>query len=364
MKKLSAVILFALAASASSLALQKPIDDGDRVVLITLDGARHQEMFGGLDRDILESTLKPEGKIDEHEAYKRFWAERPDERRRKLMPFFWGTLMASNGSIAGNRALKSAVALTNKHWFSYPGYAEILLGEAHDDTIKSNDPIRNPYPSVLEELRRTLKLPRQRVATFASWGVFNAIVEHEAGSIYVDAGPDGTASDPAQRELIELQKEALPPWGGIRHDIFTFKLAMAHLAAHRPRVLYLAFDETDDWAHDGRYDRVLDAYWRTDRYLEQLWTWLQSQPDYRGRTHMLITTDHGRGRTPADWKNHGVKAAGSDEVWMAFISPRMARRGEWRDHAPLATNQVASTLAQWLGLDWRALHPGAGRAIQ
>ena len=36
--------------------------------------------------------------------------------------------------------------------------------------------------------------------------------------------------------------------------------------------------ETDDWAHDGRYDRVLEAYARSDRYLAQLWTWLESQP--------------------------------------------------------------------------------------
>ena len=60
-------------------------------------------------------------------------------------------------------------------------------------------------------------------------------------------------------------------------------------------MLYLALGETDDWAHDGRYDRVLETYARTDDYLKQLWTWLQSQPEYRGRTHLLITTDHGRG---------------------------------------------------------------------
>ena len=60
-------------------------------------------------------------------------------------------------------------------------------------------------------------------------------------------------------------------------------------------MLYIAFDETDDWAHDGRYDPVLDAYARIDDYLRELWTWLQSQPDYKGRTHLLVTTDHGRG---------------------------------------------------------------------
>ena len=65
--------------------------------------------------------------------------------------------------------------LGNRHWFSYPGYAEILVGEPHDDTIKSNDPIQNPYSTVLEALREHLKLPRERVAVFAGWGVFNEI---------------------------------------------------------------------------------------------------------------------------------------------------------------------------------------------
>ena len=96
---------------------------------------------------------------------------------------------------------------------------------------------------------------------------------------------------------------------------------MDHLARHAPRVLYLALGETDDWAHDGRYDRVLETYTRTDQYLKQLWEWLQAQPEYRDRTSILITTDHGRGRTPADWRDHGEKVTGAGETWMAFVSP-------------------------------------------
>jgi hypothetical protein len=364
-----AIVLFTALGPTAPHA-QQPINDGDRVILITLDGARHQEIFGGLNVDILKSTLREGQKVEEHSAYKRFWAETPEARRQKLLPFFWGTLMAKHGSIAGNRAAGSSVSLTNKHWFSYPGYSEILLGEAHDDTIKSNDPIRNPYPSVLEGLKTKLGLPRERVATFASWGVFNAIVEHEAGAIYVDAGPgldlpNQTGSqDPALKELRAMQQEVLPPWDGIRSDFFTFKFAMAHLAAKRPRVVYIAFDETDDYAHDGKYERVLDTYAKTDRYLEQLWTWTQSQPDYRDRTHFLITTDHGRGKTGEDWKGHGAKVVGADETWMAFVSPRMSQRGEWRNQPALTTSQIAATIANWLGLDWKAAHPAAGAAIR
>jgi hypothetical protein len=138
---------------------------------------------------------------------------------------------------------------------------------------------------------------------------------------------------------------------------------MAHLAAARPRVLYLALDETDDWAHDGRYERVLESLARTDRDLEELWTWLQSQPDYRGRTHMLITTDHGRGHTAKDWRDHGAKVPGSNETWMAFVSPRMSRRGPWSNHAPLTTSQAAATIASWMGVDWTAGRPNVGKPV-
>src|SRR5262245_32715465 len=97
----------------------------DAVVLITLDGARTQEIFGGLDAAVLKSTLKEDQKIEDSPLYKRFWAPTPEERRRKILPFFW-TLVTEQGAIAGNRALGSSVKLRNRLWFSYPGYAEIL----------------------------------------------------------------------------------------------------------------------------------------------------------------------------------------------------------------------------------------------
>jgi hypothetical protein len=343
---------------------QAPADSGDRVVLVTIDGARTEEMFGGLDTAVLASTLREGQRIEDSPTYKRFWAESPEARRQRLMPFLW-ELVSREGSIAGDRASGSSVQLRNRLWFSYPGYAEILLGEPHDEQIKSNEAGRNPYTTVLERIRERLQLRREEVATFASWQVFTDIAEHQEGATLVNAGHVPLASDdPAVRIVNEMQLEARTPWDSARHDAFTFRLAMAHLAAARPRVLYIAFDETDDWAHDGRYDRVLDAYARTDDYLRQLWTWLQNDPGYRGRTHLLITTDHGRGRTPADWRTHGAKTEGCGDVWIAFASPRMQQRGVWRDAAPLSTSQIAATLAGWMGVDWTTDHPGAGRPIQ
>jgi hypothetical protein len=357
---LLALTLLVLTAPAST---QAP--SSDRVILITLDGARVEEVFAGLDPAVFTSTLRKGQTLEDQPAYRRFWAETPQARREKLMPFFWRTLMARHGSIAGNKAAGSSVTLTNTHRFSYPGYSEILLGEAHDDTIKSNDPVRNPYVTVLEELKGRLGLPAAGVGVFGSWNVFDAIVQHTSGALTVNAGFEAFEhSDPKVRELSALQFQTPTPWDSVRHDVYTFRLAMAHLQSARPRVMYIALGETDDWAHDGRYDRVLETFARTDSYLEELWTWIQAQPDYRDRTHLLVTTDHGRGRTVNDWRNHGAAVEGAQDVWMAFVSPAVARRGEWRDHAPLHTNQAAATLAGWMGVDWNALRPAAGKPVR
>jgi hypothetical protein len=343
---------------------QTPLATGERLILVTLDGSRIQEMFGGLDVEVLRSTLPKGAAVESDPTYRRFYASTPEARRRKLMPFFWDVLMTRYGSIAGDRRLKSTVTLTNSHRFSYPGYSELLTGETDDEVIKSNDRIHNPRTTLLEALKAHLELSALEVAVFASWDVMNEIVEHTPGALTVNAGYEVfELTWPGAGELSLRQFETPTPWNNVRHDAYTFGLAMTHLRAVKPRVLHLALGETDDWAHDGRYDRTLEAYARNDNQLRELWMWLQSQSEYRDRTHMLITTDHGRGRTTADWRNHGADVAGAEDVWMAFVSPRFAGRGEWRDHSPLFSNQAAATMAAWMGLDWNAARPRAGRPI-
>jgi hypothetical protein len=360
MKRILPIVCVAILAPASA-AQQSP---SHAVILLTLDGARHQEMFGGIELDALRSQLRERDVLESHPLYKRFWAPTPEERRQKLLPFFWGTLMREHGSIAGNPARGSDVRLSNEHRFSYPGYAEMLLGRAHDEVIDSNDPVQNRFPTVLEFLKARASLSAQQVVVFASWTIFNQIVEKTPGALTVNAGFEAWDSpDPEVQRLNQLQFETLTPWSSVRHDAYTFRFAMDHLARHRPRVIYLALGETDDWAHDGRYDRVLDAYVQTDRYLQQLWTWLQSQPEYQGRTSILVTTDHGRGSGLKEWRDHGAKTAGSGDTWMAFVSPHMKQRGEWTAHAPITAAQVAATLVEWIGFDWKAFDPRAAPPV-
>jgi hypothetical protein len=334
------------------------------VILVTLDGARWQDVFGGMDESLLRATTPRETAITTLPVFKQFSGASPRERRERLMPFLWTTFVAQHGFIAGDRTAGSLVSVTNRHWFSYPGYSEILTGQAHDDVIKSNDPIQNQFPSVFQFVQRRLLLPPAQIATFASWGVFNEIVESEHGATTVNAGVEAYESaSPLVQALSALQHETPTPWGNTRRDAYTFRFAMDYLKRVHPRVLYIAFDETDDWAHEGHYDLVLEMLHRADGYLKELWDTLQADPQYRGKTTVIVTTDHGRGRTTDDWRRHGKEVPGADEIWMAIASPDSARRGQWRDHPPLFQNQLAATIAAALGLNYSEQNPQAGAAI-
>jgi hypothetical protein len=348
MTRLVATLLFCAAALA-------PADRRTRnLVLVTADGLRRQEIFAGLDPLLLQAK---EAHMDRAEGHRRrFWADTPEERRRKLFPFLWSTLIPG-GVLLGD------VSVTNAYRVSYPGYSEILTCRAQDDAIRGNDPVQNPIPTVLEHLRRIWKLERSQVALFGSWDRFNHLAESRPGSIFLNAGYRDSDATPRIRSLSRMQHEVLSPWDEVRHDYFTFEMALDYLQTIKPRVIYLALGETDDWAHQRRYDRVLDTAHYFDRALERLWQTLQSLPEYRDRTSLVITVDHGRGSRLDDWHSHGAKIQGAEQIWIAAIGPDTPAQGAPAGLPAARQRDVAATLLSLAGLDWREFCGEFGRPI-
>lgn len=358
-------VLLALIVLASGLlvAAQQPSTAASRLIVVSLDGVRVQEMFGGLDRDLLQAVIG-EQNVEEHALYRTYWHADAAERRRTLMPFLWGELLTNHGSIVGNPAAGSVMRLGNRHRFSYPGYAELMLGVAHDDEIDSNDNRRYPHETILQFFRRMLVARPAEIALFGSWSSFQSIPASRDGHVFTNAGYTPYESDdPAIQALNAVQHETVPPWNGSRFDAYTWRFGMAHLARHRPLVQWFAFNDTDDWAHQRNYARVIEHLHRLDGWLRELWTWIQAQDDYRGRTALVIVTDHGRGNGPADWNGHGSEIAGAENVWAIFAVPGWQARGEWTNHEPVSQSQIASTLAAIMGLNWRAASPAAGAPL-
>jgi hypothetical protein len=322
----------------------------ENVLLVTFDGLRWQELFAGADERMLE---KATGRGELEAA---FGHESPAVRRRKLLPFFW-SVVTEQGQVFGAPESRSIAKVTNGLNFSYPGYSELLTGVA-DPRIDSNDKRQNPNVNVLEWLQR-LERSDRGVAAFCSWDVFPYVLAAERGGLPVNAGwQDLPADEPDHRPLNELARELPRVWAGVRYDVFTQRGACAYLRRHRPRVLYVGYGETDDWAHMGRYDQYLQSAHRTDRYIRQLWEQCQVLPEYAGKTALVLATDHGRGDTLADWTDHGKKTPGSERIWMAVVGPDTPPLG-LRADLPVTQSQIAATVAGLLGHDYCSAFPAA-----
>lgn len=333
---------------------KKEIDDSEKVILVTLDGVRWQEVFFGID-----STLMVEHDYvkDKDALKKAFWNSNAHNRREVLMPFLWNKI-EKQGQIYGNRTEGNLVNVANNHWFSYPGYSEILTGIVDDKRINSNDKNNNPHVTVLENVNQVYP---NKVGAFASWDVFPYIINRDRCKFPINAGFEHATGDHLSEKELALNKfqdETPSPWSSVRLDVFTHNFALEFLRKEEPKLLYVAYGESDDFAHDGEYDAYIHAIKRSDMFIKELWETLQANPNYKDKTTLIITTDHGRGTQPLDtWKHHGnhlkhhgeeFTIKGSDETWLAVIGPNYKALGEVKTKGQLYNKQIAKTIGDLL----------------
>jgi len=94
--------------------------------------------------------------------------------------------------------------------------------------------------------------------------------------------------------------------------------------------------------------------------ISQLWYFIQSNPDYKNKTSLLITTDHGRGKKIKHWKSHNFLLRGSSDIWLALMGPGIKPEGEIKTKQQLYQEQIAGTIAWLLGTNFTAAdHPVA-----
>jgi hypothetical protein len=333
------------------------------VFLITTDGLRWQEVFTGAEELLLS---KENGGVKDLDGMKKdFWRPTPEERRKALMPFLWSEV-ASKGQIYGNQAKGSVARIVNTRRFSYPGYNEFLTGIA-DPRIDSNNKIPNPNTNVFEWLNTRPDF-KGKVAAVVNWDVIPWILNTERSRLPVWTGyplpPNAPLLIKFSAELEQLVADTTPIWSSVIMDSFTVRAAIDYVRQEQPRAFYAAFGETDEWAHDGRYDCYLRAAHNVDRFIQRLWETTQSLPAYRDQTTFIITTDHGRGSGPQAWRDHGAKVDGAENIWIAVIGPDTPPLGERANCALVTQSQVAATVAAVLGEDFHGAFPQVGAPIK
>ena len=343
-------VVLALAGFASSAFAQAPTRN---VVVVTIDGLRWQEMFGGAD----EAYFKRDntGVIDP--ISKKYAGATPEARRAILMPFMWNVI-AKQGQVFGDPSRKSRSHVSNGLWFSYPGYNEMLSGSP-DPRVDSNRKVPNPNVTVLEWLNGQPGFTG-KVFAFGSWDVLPFILNTGRSHLPVGSGfvPVPAPTTTREKEINEFAADLPPYWSYGTFDAPIVYAALEALKSAKPRVLYVMLGEGDEWAHEGRYDLYLDATTRADRFIERVWTTLQSLPDYRDQTTLLVTTDHGRGATLKDWSDHGKDVPAAEDTWIAALGPAVPPLGV-RTNLTVTTSQFAATIAAVVGQDYPAAAPKA-----
>ena len=331
-------------------------DKSPNVFIITTDGFRWQEVFNGADSVILNNPLYVK---DTALLRQLFWDTNVDERRKMLFPFIWKTL-ARQGSIYGNRAFENKVSVANPYRFSYAGYNEIFTGYA-DPAVIANSKKWNPNKNILEFLNEQ-EAYKNKVAAFASWNLFAYIFNKSKSNFYLNSGYQTVEHDSlSSTEILanEIQQQSTANVQPTRNDMLTFVTAKEYIQNNHPKVVYIGFGETDEYAHSGKYDEYLQSAHLFDEYLAQLWYLVNKDPFYKNNTCFIITTDHGRGQKSNTWVRHDMFTTGSRNTWLMTLGNNFASKGEVKTNDAIYSEQIAQTIAHLLGYEFIAEHPVA-----
>ncbi len=332
--------------------------EAPNLIIITTDGFRWQELFKGLDQTIAQQNKFNQGDSDFIQT--KYGGASDQERRLKLMPFFWSKIV-NEGMIFGNRTLDNKVNVANPHSISYPGYNEIFTGYP-DSSINSNSFPPNLHSNILGFLQKQSAY-KNKVAVFGAWDAFNRILnERVSGIPVINAFEPITQlmNDPVSLSISQGLKDSYKPFKEAEClDVYTHQQAFHYLQNKKPKALFISYGETDEWAHHAHYRDYLEAAHQVDAWIAQIWNWVQSTPGYKDNTYLLITTDHGRGFTDA-WTDHGGDVNGASSVWFALMGPnlqKVGKLGEQNVKAQFYQKQLAATITKLLNKPFVAEHP-------
>jgi hypothetical protein len=288
--------VFALLITSASAQIPSNSLKTRNVVLIVSDGLRWQEIFSGADRSLMDSD---HGGIwaDPKELKQAFWRDDVSERRELLFPFLW-SVVAKKGQIFGNQTKGSLAHVTNGMAFSYPGYNEMLTGYP-DPKIDRNEFGPNPNVTVFEWLNHMPEF-HGKVAVYGTWNVFRDIFNVKRSGLVMQTGWNlprkGKAKFTSRDELMdELYRTTTPLDNEDTYNSFIQVPLLDYVKTSHPRVLFVGYGETDNWAHQGRYDLVLESAHGFDHFVQQLWDTMQKMPEYRNQTTFILTTERTRG---------------------------------------------------------------------
>lgn len=240
-----------------------------KVVLITLDGVRWQEIFNGTDPILYQGQAM---------------------EAKELLPNLYYQFV-ERGMVVGK---DSQFIATGPAHISLPGYLEIMRGYPSVD-CQTND----CEPRLKTETMADLF---NKSAVFASWDTIRKTIGKNTDKFVVNCGRDFRSTGWKKAELEDNQ--SFPEvWGDhlYRPDDLTEKAAIDYLQYYSPDFFWISLGDTDEWAHAGDYDKYIEALQQADKFVGMVIEMVKQAEDGKDFT-FIVTADHGRG---LQWQSHG-----------------------------------------------------------
>ncbi|OLE82076.1 MAG: hypothetical protein AUF76_10910 [Acidobacteria bacterium 13_1_20CM_2_65_9] len=119
------------------------------------------------------------------------------------------------------------------------------------------------------------------------------------------------------KSLLDYFNDPTVPTSG---DELTFFMTKEIMNRFTPSLLVVNFWDIDI-AHYGAYSLYLDAIRRTDRLVHELWQHVQSSPEYRDRTTLIVVPELGRDSDVAGngFANHRSGDESCRRVWLVAL---------------------------------------------
>ena len=203
-------------------------------------------------------------------------------------------------------------------------------------------------------------MPKQMLASAASAhsvapGAFGTLLQdnYEQPFLTPPSAKLDLALDRAQRLLRVSMENFLAHSGTMKSadelSVYVMERVMQQFA---PSLLWITLHDMDV-AHSGAYSLYTDAIRRTDRLCSRIWNSIQSDPEYKNRTTLVVLPDFGRDSdfdgAGNGFQHHRTGDALSRTTWMMVLGPHV-RQNETVDRQ-IQSIDLMPTIGTWMGLN-------------
>ena len=144
-----------------------------------------------------------------------------------------------------------------------------------------------------------------------------------------------------------------PAWWPYTHmagssDTDVWNEFQATVPLHHPRLVYLYLAGVDGAGHSGSWAQYTSAIAVADGIVGDLWTWLEADTFYAGRTDVFVTNDHGRhDDAHGGFQGHGDGCPGCRTIMLLALGPDFAAGRACA--GPRSLTDLAPTVGEVLG---------------